>query len=48
MTPLVELQPLKHSHTYAGTQDKVLSYLTINVELKPRITNTQAHSQVCK
>lgn len=33
-----------HAHTQTYTQDKVLSYLTINIELKPRITNTHAYT----
>lgn len=31
-----------HTDTHRG--DKVLSYLTINIELKPRNTNTNAHT----
>lgn len=45
-TPQTHAQMLACTHTCTNThtQDKVLSYLTINIELKPCITNTHAYT----
>lgn len=50
MTPLPELHLLKHTlaQAHTHTQDKELSYLVCNIELKPSITNTQSYTHTHK